>query len=133
MATITRNKTLFSDLDISFSRNPISNDVEKLTNEDAIKQAVKLLILTQNYERPFHSEIGSPVNGLLFENSSPIFTNVVKRVIRQTITNFEPRVKIDDIGVIERYDNNSLDITIQFSIIGTTTTFNVDLNLERTR
>ncbi len=133
MATITRNKTLFSDLDMTFGRNPISNDVEKLTNEDAVKQAIKLLVLTQNWERPFHSEIGSPVNGLLFENASPIFTNIVKRVISQTITNFEPRVKINDIGVIERLDNNSLDITIQFSIIGTTTTSTVDINLERTR
>lgn len=134
MATvISRNRTLFSDLDISFGRHPTSGDVETLTNEDAVKQAIKLLVLTQNYERPFHSEIGSPVNGLLFENSSPLLSNMIKRVIRQTITNFEPRVIVNDVGVIERYDNNSIDVTVQFSIVGTTSTYSVDINLERTR
>jgi phage baseplate assembly protein W len=131
--TITRNRTIFSDLDISFGRNPVTGDVNTLTNEESIKQAVKLLVLTQNYERPFHSEIGSPVGGLLFENSSPLLSNIIKRVIRQAIANFEPRVRVNDIGVIENYDNNGIIVTVQFSIVGTTTTYSVDINLERTR
>jgi len=131
--TITRKQKLFSDLDITFGRNPVTNDVNTLTNEESIKQAVKLLVLTQNYERPFHSEIGSPVSGLLFENSSPLLSNIIKRVVRQAINNFEPRVKVNDIGVIENYDNNSITVTVQFSIVGTTATYSVDINLERTR
>jgi len=133
MATLTRQQTIFTDLDISFARNSVNGDVAVLRNEDAIKQAVKLLILSQNFERPFHSEIGSPVNGLLFENSSPLLTSMIRRVVQQTLSNFEPRIDVRNIQVTENVDQHQIEVTIEFSIVGTTTSFEVDINIERTR
>jgi phage baseplate assembly protein W len=131
--TLIRQQNLFTDLDISFARNSVSGDVEVLRNEQAIKQAVKLLILTQIFERPFHSEIGSPVNGLLFENSNPLLISMIRRVVQQTLQNFEPRIEVTNIQVTDKLDQNQIDVTLEFNIVGTTTSFEVDFNIERTR
>lgn len=133
MATIIRTQNLFTDLDISFARNSVTGDVEVLRNEQAIRQAVKLLILSKNFERPFHSEIGSPVNSLLFENSSPLLTSMIRRVVQQTLINFEPRIEVTNLQVTDKLDQNQVDVTIEFNIVGTTTSFEVDINLERSR
>jgi phage baseplate assembly protein W len=133
MATLIRKQNLFTDLDISFARNSVTGDVQVLRNEQAIRQAVKLLILSQNFERPFHSEIGSPVNGLLFENSSPLLISMIRRVVQQTLINFEPRIEVTNIQVTDKLDQNQVDVTIEFNIVGTTTSFEVDINLERSR
>lgn len=131
--TIIRQQNLFTDLDISFARNSVTGDVQVLRNEQAIKQAVKLLILTQNFERPFHSELGSPVNGLLFENSNPLLLSMIRRVVQQTLLNFEPRIEVTNIQVTDKLDQNQVDVTLEFNIVGTTTSFEVDFNIERTR
>ena len=63
-----RVNRIYSDLDLDFTRNPVTSDVVKLTDVEAVKRSVKNLIQTNHYERPFHPEIGSDVRALLFEN-----------------------------------------------------------------
>ena len=57
----------YKDLDLSFGRNTVTNDVNKLTDVEAVKRSVRNLINTSHFERPFHPEIGSSVRALLFE------------------------------------------------------------------
>lgn len=128
-----RNTRTFSDLDLDFIAHPVSGDITKKYDEYAIKQSVKNLILTNHYERPFHPEIGSQITGLLFENWSPMLQSVIRQSIINTITNFEPRVKLIDVNVYQRSDENSVDVTITFSIINTETPITIDITLERTR
>ena len=64
---MARSTRTFSDLDLNFGMHPVTRDVVLKYDDQAIKAAVKNLVLTQNYERPFHSEIGSQIRGLLFE------------------------------------------------------------------
>lgn len=108
-------------------------DVSRKYNEEAIKASVRNLINTRNYERPFHSEIGSQVRSLLFENYSPMLDALMKRAITDTITNFEPRVELLDVVVNSSPDTNAIYITIHFSIINTYKPLSVDVVLERTR
>jgi hypothetical protein len=102
-------------------------------NENAIKASVKNLILTMNYERRFHPEIGSQVNSLLFEPATPLLGAVMERTIRNTIENFEPRVTLNDVSVNINPDNNSAAVSIKFTILNTQTPQNLNLVLERTR
>ena len=60
------NTRTFTDLDLNFTAHPVNKDVATKYDEQAIKQSVRNLILTKNFERPFHSEIGCQVRGMLF-------------------------------------------------------------------
>jgi phage baseplate assembly protein W len=130
---MARNTRIFSDIDLNFTKHPVNNDVVRKFDEEAIKQAVKTLILTQIYEKPFHSEIGSRIRGLLFENYSPMTSLMIKREITDTITNFEPRVRLIDVSVNGSPDNNEIYATIVFAIINTNRPIQVDLILTRSR
>ena len=48
--------------------NPNTEDFSIVKNENAIKQAMKNLLLTQFGERPFQPKTGSRVKSMLFEN-----------------------------------------------------------------
>lgn len=128
-----KNTRTFSDIDLNFTAHPVTGDIVKRYDDAAIKQSVKNLILTQNYERPFHSEIGSNLRGLLFEPASPITARLIEKTIQQTILNFEPRVVLN--GVVAQFspDNNSVYVTVSYTIVNTTTPQTINLTLERTR
>lgn len=130
---MARNTRLFSDIDLNFVLHPVTHDVTRRLDEESVKHAVKNLILTRNYERPFHSEIGSPVKQLLFEPMTPLTGMMVRRAIIDLISNFEPRVVLLDVQVIPSEENNSLYINITFRIVNTERPITLDLILERTR
>ena len=102
-------------------------------DDQAIKFAVRSLIMTNYYERPFHSNIGSPVNSLMFENMGPNFKIILKQSIVDTINNFEPRVDVLDVIVDDSPDNNRVYISIIFKIKNTERPIEVGLTLKRTR
>jgi phage baseplate assembly protein W len=108
-------------------------DVVKRYDEQAIKASVRNLILTSNYERPFHPEIGTQINSLLFEPATPMLSAVLERAIRTTINNFEPRVDLNDVQCVVNEDSNSVDVSIIFTILNTQTPQVLNLVLERTR
>ena len=108
-------------------------DIVKRYDEQAIKASVRNLILTSNYERPFHPEIGTQINSLLFEPATPMLSAVLERAIRTTINNFEPRVDLNDVQCVVNDDSNSVDVSIIFTILNTQTPQVLNLVLERTR
>jgi len=130
---MARNTRTFSDLDLNFTAHPVTGDITKKFDESAIKQSVQNLILTMNYERPFHSEIGSQVRALLFEPASPMTTVMLQRSIEDVINNFEPRVILESVEVSGNLDDNAYYIKIYFRIINTQTPLDVDVILKRTR
>lgn len=123
----------FVDIDPTFAPHPETGDVGIRTNERAIKFAIRSLVMTNFYERPFRSDIGSPVRQLLFDLSGPNFNIMMQRAITDVITNFEPRVDVLNVAVNERPERHSVDITITFRIKNTTTPLDVSVTLERTR
>ena len=129
---MARNTRTFSDIDLNFTAHPVTKDIALRYDENAIKTSLKNLILTSNFERPFHSEIGSPIKRLLFEPITPMLGVVVKRAIVDTVNNFEPRVQLLDVNV-KVSDNNSIRVNIEFKIVNTERPLTLDLVLERTR
>jgi len=130
---MAKNTRVFSDLDFNFTLNPVTHDVTRRYDEDAVKAALKNLILTSNYERPFHSEIGSPIKKLLFEPATPMLGAMLKRAIKDLIDAYEPRVNVVDINAVVDPDETSINIAIEFTIVNTTAPITLDLTLERTR
>ena len=130
---MARNTRIFSDLDLNFTAHPVTGDITRRYDEDSIKQSVKNLLLTRNYERPFHSEIGSPIRQLLFDLPGPMFNIMLQRAVIDVINNFEPRVSIIDVRVDDYSDSNEVYITLEFKIVNTERPLTLDLALERTR
>lgn len=133
MATATKKQRTFSDLDLNFTAHPVTGDVARLYDENAIKRSVRNLLQTNNFERPFHSEIGSQIRALLFEPASPVLNTMLKRVITDTITTFEPRVVVNSVTVNSNADNNLLNVTLVFTIVNTVNPVTMNVVLQRTR
>lgn len=130
---MARNTRIFSDIDLNFTAHPVTKDITRRFDENAVKNSLKNLVLTSNYERPFHSEIGSPVRALMFEPFSPMFVATMKKAIIDMIDNFEPRVIVTDVLINYLPDNNAIEVTIEFRIVNTERPLTVGLVLERTR
>jgi phage baseplate assembly protein W len=126
-------KNVFADFDAFFGMNPITGDVPLRTDVEAIKFAVKSLVLTNHYERPFHSEIGSNVRAMLFENMGPMTAIILREDISMLLDNYEPRISVTAIDINMVPDSNVLYITIVFIVKNTNQQLSVSVALERTR
>tara|TARA_B100001029_G_C14860467_1_gene338805 strand:- start:177 stop:599 length:423 start_codon:yes stop_codon:yes gene_type:complete len=111
-----RSSRVYKDLNLNFSTNPITQDVTAVTDVNAVKRSVRNLLLTNHYDRPFHPEIGSNVQALLFENFGPITGNQLSRQIEELIANFEPRARVESVECFPLPDVNTYDIRIYFYV-----------------
>ena len=117
MAT-QRTSRRFKDISLSFSPHPVTKDLPVLLNERAIARSVRNLVETMPTERFFNSLIGTNVRETLFENFSRTTVYVIEDQIKETITNFEPRVTNLNVEVKGRPDDNELEIKVLFDING---------------
>ena len=131
---ISRNVRQYRDLDLFFGRKPVSGDVNILTDIENIKRAVRNLILTNVFERPFHPELGSGVRDMLFENMTPFVAIMLTKRVEDIIENFEPRVRLMSVNARPDLDRNIYELTIIFFILNAPTELvEVDVFLERLR
>jgi|SRR6185312_7576516 phage baseplate assembly protein W len=119
----SKQVTFYSDFGPNLDLNPITAQIAVATNENAVGQALKGLILTNIGERFYHPEIGSKVQGLNFEPNDESTLELLKTTITQTINNCEPRVQLQDLQVKQDIDHNAIYITIFYSLINITGTF----------
>jgi phage baseplate assembly protein W len=134
MATVTIDTPRsFRDLDLNFGIHPVKKDISVHLNEYAIINSVKNLVLTNFYERPFRPQVGSNVRRQLFENIDPIIASQLERSISETISNFEPRVKVKKTTAIPAFDENGYKIVLEFYIINNSNPVIIDFFLERIR
>ena len=128
-----RATRIYKDLDLDFGRNTVTNDVNKLTDVEAVKRSVRNLINTNHFERPFHPEIGGNVRALLFEPMTPLTALNLQRKIEEVLSNFEPRAKITQILADPDIDRNGYRLEIRFYVIGIQNPITVETFLERLR
>ena len=118
---ISRNVRQYRDLDLFFSKKQGSDDVNKVTDIEAVKRSVRNLVLTNFYEKPFHPEIGSGVRDMLFENMSPITASVLTKKVEDVIENFEPRARLIGVRALPNLDRNEYEVTIEFFVVNAPT------------
>ena len=123
----------YKDLDLDFTRHPVTNDVVKIEDVNAVKRSVRNLVNTQFYERPFHPELGCGVRDLLFENFTPMTGIFIRRKIEEVLTNYEPRANITSIGVNEDEDRNGISIEVNFYVLNLPNPVSVTTTLKRIR
>ncbi len=124
----------FKDISLSFKKHPVTDDILVLRNEDAIKRSVQNLVRIQLGEVFFNRLLGTKISGSLFELATSNYIDPIKSEIDTTIKNFEPRVRLTDVKVISTPDDNAIDITIFYDIIGLSApSQSVNFVLEQTR
>ena len=115
-----RSTFIYKDLNMFFTKHPTSKDVSKVTDIQAIKRAVRNLVLLNRGEKPFHPEIGGNVHGSLFENFTLLTEVELQTAIESTLSIYEPRVVLEQVKVNDdegySLDQNKLGITVSFSI-----------------
>ena len=121
------------DLDINFDRNPLSGDVSLRKDEEAIKRSLRNLLLYRRGEKPFHPEISSGIQDLLFELVDPVMLIELKRRIGDTIQRYEPRVSNAIVDVVDVIDRNEIRVTIHFTIKNVQKVFSTTVALQRLR
>ena len=115
-----RSTHIYKDLNLFFTKHPLTADVSKVTDVQAIKRSVRNLVLTNRGERLFHPEIGGDVKGSLFENFTPLAVIELQSAVSHVISTYEPRVVLEEVVVndsIRDLDANRLKILVQFSLV----------------
>ena len=136
VSVITANtvkETVFSDFFTDFSRSPTSGMLNRKTNEDAVKQSIRNLLLTDKYERPYQPQLGSNIRALLFENWTPALGEMMKEHVAEVFNNHEPRAELVNCAVQSNDSMNSIIVKIWFRLINTDVVEEFDVILKRVR
>tara|TARA_Y100000004_G_scaffold189361_1_gene244838 strand:+ start:1752 stop:2177 length:426 start_codon:yes stop_codon:yes gene_type:complete len=128
-----RNSRRYRDIDLDFGRNSTTNDIVKIEDVNAVKRSVKNLVQTNFYERPFHPELGCGVRELLFENFTPMTGIFLRRKIEEVLTNYEPRITLEQVAVDDDQDGHRLVVDIYFYVQGVPDPIQVTTFLQRLR
>ena len=108
----------FKDISMSFETNPLNDDLIALKNSSAIARSIRNIVFTQPGEKFFNPEFGSRVSESLFEIVDEVSSIAIRDEIRSSIINYEPRVKLLDVVVIPNVDDNEMNVTVKYKIIG---------------
>ena len=108
----------FKDINLSFKRHPVTNDVVTIRNEDAIKRSVKNIIFTVLGEKPFVPLFGSVINESLFDLNTNLSEIRITDEIKSSLLNYEPRIDNVEVTVQVAPDRNEMNCTVQYDIVG---------------
>ena len=133
VTTAVRSNIIYSDFRDDFMGHPVYLDLARVTNEDAVKQSIKNILLTDPFERFTDPAFGAGLESYLFENVSPFTELDIKNAIATAINNYEPRANVIDIIVTAIPDQHVYAATIIFSIISNPYPITLNVILTRTR
>jgi phage baseplate assembly protein W len=108
----------FKDISMTFQSNPLNSDLIALKNENAIARSIRNIVFTLPGEKFFNENFGSNISRTLFENVDDISGSIIVDEIKQSIVNYEPRVRLVDVQAFPDYDNGSFDVIIIYEVIG---------------
>ena len=132
-STLISSRTVdYVDVDLSFNKKP-AGDIYKKRDASSVKQAIKNLLLTNHYEKPFQPFFGANLRGLLFELADDQTESEVSVNIASAIQSYEPRVEVMDIDVNVLPDQNDMRVSIVFKIVSTEEIVTFTTNLSRLR
>lgn len=124
---------IYSDFNHTFLPHPNTGQISRKANVDAVKLAIRNLILTNKYERLRNPGFGTNIRNFLFEPFSNTTESQIKEEIRDAITNYEKRARLLDVKVESNPDDYSIFVNIEFSVVMSKTVENLELVLYRVR
>jgi phage baseplate assembly protein W len=128
----TKKVNLYSDFYKDLRTSPISKDLALLKDEDAVKRAIRNLILTDPGERLMQPNLGAGIREMLFENMTPGTLKLIEERVVDTIEIYEPRAELIDVAV-EQIDEQQVNVTVLFYVTNEEQPIQLDVILERNR
>ena len=113
-----RVKRKFKDISMSFETNPLNDDLVSLSDTSAIARSIRNIVFTSPGEKFFNPDFGSRISESLFENVDEVSALAIEDEIKSSIINFEPRVNLLDTVVVANPDDNEMNVTIEYEIVG---------------
>lgn len=129
----SKKQSLYADFKKNLAISPISKDLALIKDDEAVKQSIKNLVLTDPGERLMQPFIGGGIRALLFENITPAVLNLIENLVKSTINTYEPRADIINVSASSKYDDNTVNVVVNFYIRNTNEPIKLDLILTRVR
>lgn len=126
-------QTIYSDFQRSFVQNPLTSDLSRKTNEEAVKESIYNLVMTDKGERYFQPNIGCNIRGMLFENITSSTLSTIEKLVREAIQNYEPRANLISVEATSLFYDNTVRITIIFNVINIEEPLELNILLDRVR
>ena len=122
-----------ADIPTNLNISPITGDLLRVVNKEAIDISLINICNTMMYERPY-SNFGAELQLRVFENSSALEIELIKSAISMAIRNYESRVTVLEINITVSNDESYYSMAINYTIVSNPTVVN-QLNhiLQRTR
>ena len=130
---LTRKDKTYIDVSLAFEPNPITKDLTVITDERAINNSIKNIMMISPLERPFYRDFGSRIRDYLFEVVDFGTAGLVSQEIKRSIKFNEPRVEIVELKVTPAFDQNAFDVFLKYKIVGSEKIFIVEQVLQPTR
>ena len=108
----------FKDINLSFKRHPVTNDVLTISDEDAIKRSVRNIVFTILGEKPYDPNFGSVMNQSLFDLNTNLSEIRISDENKSSLDNYEPRIDKIEVTVQVAPDRNEMNCTVQYDIVG---------------
>lgn len=129
----TKQEAVYSDIPLSFDFHPGTKDVTRLLDDDAVKASLKNILKTSRYERTFNPLFGANLNRMLFEQLDERSIENIDVLIRSAVESFEPRVNLLDVVVGGLIDENTLAVTLFYTVLNRPARQQLDLTIVRVR
>lgn len=117
LSALTSTRRPYKDISLTFAKNPVTGDVVTLTDEDAVKRSLRLILGTRMGEAPFFPDFGSRITSLLFEPISPLTEALLRSEILNTIDAYESRVRVRRLTITPTSDELGYNITLEFNMV----------------
>lgn len=100
--------------------------VQMVEDADNVAKSIKVIVMTRLGERMFHPSLGTNISDLLFSrNINSSTRRKLETMIEYAIVENEARVDVDGVNVENNRSNNSLDVTISYTIKSTNNKYNM--------
>lgn len=129
----TRRREVYSDFPKDFSRVPGRSDLSRKINENAVRESIRNIVLTDPSERPFNPSFGCGIRRFLFENMTDTTASLIRDKIFSNLSTYETRADIVDVEVSADLGTNLIFISIVFRVINTEVNQRLDLQVSRIR
>ena len=133
ITTTTVQDQIYSDFLTDMVPHPVSKDVLRFVNEQAVIRSIKNLVLTDQGERVYQPDLGSNIKRMMFEPMVESTAEILSQYIQETIDVYEPRAKVLEISVVPDYNNNLYAVTLSFMIINKEDPVTLNITLDRVR
>lgn len=116
--TMSKANATYRDISMSARAHPLTGDITRVYDGEAIKRSLENILLTDKLEMPFNPDFGIGLRAALFEIDDVITANELRERISMAIASQEPRITVRKVAVTPEPDSNGVTINITYHING---------------